>query len=45
MQFSMEHDQMRLKVDMSCSFPPAPAPAPPQKSKNVFFNCVVIEED
>ena len=43
MQFSMEHDQMRLKVDMSCSFPPAPAP--PKKSKNVFFNCVVIEED
>ena len=44
MQFSMEHDQMRLKVDMSCSFPPPP-PAPPKKNKNVFFNYVVTEED
>ena len=42
-QFSMEHDQMRLKVDMSCSFPPTPAP--PKKNKNVFFNYVVTEED
>lgn len=41
-QFSVEHDQMRLKVDMSCSFPP---PAPPKKNKNVFFNYVVTEED
>ena len=40
----MEHDQMRLKVDMSCSFPPPP-PAPPQKNKNVFFNYIVTEED
>ena len=34
-QFSMEHDQMRLKVDMSCSFPPTPRPS--QKKTKMYF--------